>query len=48
MPRVRATMSIVQSDFGITPYSALLGALRVKDAVEVSVDVRLPAGPAGR
>jgi polyisoprenoid-binding protein YceI len=47
-PRVRATMSIVQTDFGITPYSALLGALRVKDAVELSVDVRLPAGPARR
>lgn len=48
LPRVRATMSIVQTDFGITPYSALLGALRVKDAVEVSIDVRLPAGPPGR
>ena len=48
LPRVRATMSIVQTDFGITPYSALLGALRVKDAVELSVDVRLPAGPARR
>jgi polyisoprenoid-binding protein YceI len=48
MPRVRATMSIVQTDFGITPYSALLGALRVEDAVELSVDVRLPAGQAGR
>jgi polyisoprenoid-binding protein YceI len=48
IPRVRATMSIVQTDFGITPYSALLGALRVKDAVELSVDVRLPADPPGR
>jgi polyisoprenoid-binding protein YceI len=42
-PRVRATMPIVQTEFGITPYSALLGALRVKDAVELSIDVRLPA-----
>jgi polyisoprenoid-binding protein YceI len=48
LPRVRATMSIVQSDVGMTPYSSLLGALRVKDALELSVDVRLPNGPAGR
>jgi polyisoprenoid-binding protein YceI len=48
MPRVRATMSIVQTEFGITPYSILLGALRVKDAVELSADVRFPAGPPGR
>jgi polyisoprenoid-binding protein YceI len=48
LPRVRAKMSVVQTDFGITPYSALLGALRVKDAVELSIDVRLPAAPAGR
>jgi polyisoprenoid-binding protein YceI len=47
-PLVRATMSIVQTDFGITPHSALLGALRVKDAVELSVEVRLPNGPAER
>jgi polyisoprenoid-binding protein YceI len=45
--RVRATMSIVQTDFGITPHSALLGALRVKDAVELSIDIRLPEGSTG-
>lgn len=41
--RLTGTMSIVQSEFGIKPYSAMLGALRVEDAVDVTVDVRLPA-----
>lgn len=39
---VTARTTVVQSTFGITPYSALLGALRVRDAVEVHVVVRLP------
>lgn len=37
-----ATTSIVQTEFGIKPYSALLGALRVKDVVDVRVEVRWP------
>jgi polyisoprenoid-binding protein YceI len=41
-PRIRARASIIQTEFGIKPYSALLGALRVTDVVEVAVDVRLP------
>jgi len=44
IPRVRATTSIVQTEFGIKPYSALLGALRVKDVVELAVEVRLGDG----
>jgi polyisoprenoid-binding protein YceI len=43
LPRIVATTSIVQTDFGIQPYSALRGALRVKDVVEVRLEVRLPA-----
>jgi polyisoprenoid-binding protein YceI len=38
----RATATIVQSDFGIKPYSGFLGALKVRDAVEVQVEVTLP------
>ena len=38
-----ATTSIVQSEFGIKPFSAMLGALKVKDTVDITVDVRLPA-----
>lgn len=37
-----ATTSIVQSDFGIKPYSAMLGGLKVRDVVELFVDVTLP------
>jgi polyisoprenoid-binding protein YceI len=32
-----------QSDWGITPYSALFGALKVADAVEVILDASLPS-----
>jgi len=33
---------VKQTDWGITPYSALFGALKVADEVEVAVDARLP------
>jgi hypothetical protein len=36
-------MTIVQSQFGIKPFSAMMGALKVKDEVEVNLDVALPA-----
>lgn len=31
-----------QSDWGIKPYRGLMGALRVRDEVEVTIDARLP------
>jgi polyisoprenoid-binding protein YceI len=43
--RIIASTSIQQTDFGITLYSAMMGSLRVKDVVVVSMAVRLPAGP---
>jgi len=36
-----ATTTIRQTDFGIKPYSAFLGSLKVADAVEVEVEVDL-------
>jgi polyisoprenoid-binding protein YceI len=39
--RYQATATIRQTDFGIKPYSAFLGSLKVKDAVEVEVEVDL-------
>jgi len=39
--RYRADASVLQSAYGIKPYSAFLGALRVRDAVDVAVDVDL-------
>jgi len=35
-----------QSDFGIKPYTAFLGVLKVSDAVGVAVDVELPGAEA--
>ena len=34
---------VKQSDWGIKPYSALFGALKVADDVEVAIDARLPS-----
>ena len=36
-----ATAAVRQSEFGIKPYTAFLGALKVSDTVGVSVDVQL-------
>lgn len=43
--RAVGQVQIKQSDFGYQPYSALFGALKVKDAVDLVVDITLqPAG----
>ena len=42
--RASARVALRQSEWGITPYRALMGALKVRDEVEVSLDARLPAG----
>jgi polyisoprenoid-binding protein YceI len=42
-----AEAQVVQSDYGIKPYTAFLGALRVRDAVEIAVDVGLSDPPPG-
>ena len=34
---------LTQSEWGIKPYSGLMGALRVRDDVEVVIEARLPA-----
>ena len=41
---LKGRVPIVQSSFGIKPFSAMMGALKVKDEVEVDLDVRLPSG----
>jgi polyisoprenoid-binding protein YceI len=40
--RLQGGMTLVQSQFGIKPFSAMLGALKVKDEVEINLDVALP------
>jgi polyisoprenoid-binding protein YceI len=41
--RATTTMTLRQSDWGITPYRGLMGALKVRDEIEVELDVRWPA-----
>ncbi|WP_188187914.1 YceI family protein [Nonomuraea sp. SYSU D8015] len=43
--RVQGTATVVQSRWGIRPYSALFGALRLRDEVEIEFDLRLAATP---
>jgi hypothetical protein len=38
--RVTGTIAVTQSDFGIKPYRGLMGALKVRDSVDVVVAVR--------
>lgn len=39
---VGGTLPLTQSEWGIKPYRGLMGALKVRDTVEVVVDVQLP------
>lgn len=40
--RAKATLTVVQSQWGIKPFEALMGALKVRDAVDIVLDVPLP------
>jgi Fe-Mn family superoxide dismutase len=44
--RLLGTATVKQSDWGMTPYTALFGALTVTDDVEVAIDVALPSAEA--
>ena len=41
---VRATIPVTQSGWGIKPYRGLMGALKVRDEVEVVIAANLPSG----
>jgi polyisoprenoid-binding protein YceI len=41
--RVRGTLPVTQSEWGIKPYRGMMGALKVRDTVEVVLDVSLPS-----
>jgi polyisoprenoid-binding protein YceI len=45
--RLTGTTVVKQTDWGITPYSALFGSLKVVDEVEVELDARLPSNRSG-
>jgi polyisoprenoid-binding protein YceI len=40
---VRGTIRLTQSGWGIKPYRGLMGALKVRDELEIVIDARLPA-----
>jgi polyisoprenoid-binding protein YceI len=42
--KARAAFKVVQTEFGIKPFKAFMGALKVRDDVEVELEVPLPAG----
>ena len=42
--RLQGTIPLRQSDFDIKPYKGLMGALKVRDDVEIVVDVAVPVG----
>ena len=41
--RISGIVTVVQREFGIKPYSALMGALKVRDELEIVVDAPLPS-----
>jgi polyisoprenoid-binding protein YceI len=41
--RVRGNLSVVQTQFGIKPFTAMMGALKVADRVEVEFEGNVPA-----
>lgn len=42
--RLRGTLPVTQTEFGIKPYRGFMGALKVRDAVDVVLDAQLPSG----
>jgi polyisoprenoid-binding protein YceI len=41
--RAKATTTVVQSQWGIKPFSTFMGALKVRDTVEIEADVTVPS-----
>ncbi len=40
--KVSAGVNVKQTDFGLKPFSAMMGALKVRDDVDIKVDITLP------
>jgi polyisoprenoid-binding protein YceI len=43
--RYRATTTVIQSQFGIKPYSGMFGALKLRDDVDLEITVDLSSSP---
>jgi hypothetical protein len=39
--KLTGTLPVTQSDYGIKPYRGLMGALKVRDAVDIAIDVKV-------
>jgi hypothetical protein len=39
--RITGAIPLTQSDWGIKPYRGLMGALKVRDEIEITIDARL-------
>jgi polyisoprenoid-binding protein YceI len=46
--RVSGTIPVTQSDWGIKPYRGLMGALKLRDELEIVIAARLPVATPGR
>lgn len=42
--RVKGTMTVQQTKWGIKPFSAMMGALKVRDTVEIEIEATTPTG----
>lgn len=42
--RVRGTLPLTQSAWNIKPYKAFMGALKVRDEVQITIDAPMPSG----
>jgi len=40
--RIKATGTVVQTNFGVKPFKAFMGALKVKDAVDIEIEATVP------
>jgi polyisoprenoid-binding protein YceI len=40
--RIKATGQVVQSNFGVKPFKAFMGALKVKDTVDIEIEATVP------
>ena len=45
LPDLRGTLPVTQGEWGIEPYRGMMGAIKVRDTIEVILDVPLDLGP---
>ena len=43
LPDLRGTLPVTQGEWGIEPYRGMMGAIKVRDTIEVILDVPIPS-----